>query len=732
VLIGGALSFAPCSPLNAQANGPGQNVLHGLSSWSIANVAEITRIVGIAIRDDRTVGFILKEPSVRRGTNRYSLHVTATKGGRDRTLVEAAYLADLQARPRTPQWTVRGDFGRGVQLYDVDAAGRVSGLVVNPEPAHVGGKDGLVTSPDEGSRLTGVLSYGWAQDGSALWYSRLKLPSAAEQRSRNDRGIVFNDVAMSADLDARAPDVALAVELRVRLMKSGSDRLVAAAPGDRATAQTAFQRGSVVWVDQRRLAYTVVKATDDGTRQASRWIVDVDTMRADRLADAGVLEARVAVPSRDGDVVVRDEGEKGRLVALGRNGAVTRDYGRVEFTRMGGNLGYWYDAKSGRAVVGVQYSDHNGLSIIPPESAGAGLESARAHLSDCAFVSDLTVGVCNRESIAVAPELVMVDPFGGTFTVLARPNKRFDNFVALHSVYTRWTNRFGAVNDGYVTYPHDYVAGKPYPAIVVTHGNDAQNRFAYHAFQWEFPIQVFAQRGYVVISVNEPRKGTDAMLAYATGSPRIPVSRMQFEWGYNVVASMEAAAQSLIDQGIADPSRVGIAGYSRGAEVTNLALSQSKLFCAGASGDDAWYSAGSYWNNATSQTIFSALFGGSPLDPAAFPNYLAFSPSARADKYSGPLLQQFSAATADRAIELDFALKSARVPTELVFYRDETHLFHQPRHRVAAMQLSLDWFDYWLLGRTDPDPEKVSQYRRWDSMAKRWSTTYAGHCSIFS
>jgi dipeptidyl aminopeptidase/acylaminoacyl peptidase len=286
----------------------------------------------------------------------------------------------------------------------------------------------------------------------------------------------------------------------------------------------------------------------------------------------------------------------------------------------------------------------------------------------------------------------------------------------------RWTNRFGAVSDGYVTYPRNYVAGQSYPAIVVTHGGDAQNRFVYHAFQWEFPIQVFAEQGYVVVSVNEPRKDRDAMLAYATGSPKVPVSRMQFEWGHNVVASMEAAVQALIDRGIADPSRLGIAGYSRGAEVTNLVLSQSSVFRAGATGDDAWYSAGSYWNSATTQMIFGALFGGSPLDPLAFPNYLAFSPSARADKYSGALLQQFAAATADRGIELDSALKSAGIPTELVFYRDETHLFHSPRHRAVAMQLSLDWFDYWLLGRVDPDLEKASQYRRWELMAKRWQS----------
>jgi acetyl esterase/lipase len=66
------------------------------------------------------------------------------------------------------------------------------------------------------------------------------------------------------------------------------------------------------------------------------------------------------------------------------------------------------------------------------------------------------------------------------------------------------------------------------------------------------------------------------------------------------------------------------------------------------------------------------------------------------------------------------ALRDAKVPAELVYYRDETHLFHQPHHRAWAEQLRLDWFDYWLLGRRNPDPSKVEQYERWDAMAKRW------------
>jgi dipeptidyl aminopeptidase/acylaminoacyl peptidase len=36
-----------------------------------------------------------------------------------------------------------------------------------------------------------------------------------------------------------------------------------------------------------------------------------------------------------------------------------------------------------------------------------------------------------------------------------------------------WTNRNGYVANGFVVYPRHYRAGRKYPAILVTHGSDA-------------------------------------------------------------------------------------------------------------------------------------------------------------------------------------------------------------------------------------------------------------------
>jgi hypothetical protein len=36
------------------------------------------------------------------------------------------------------------------------------------------------------------------------------------------------------------------------------------------------------------------------------------------------------------------------------------------------------------------------------------------------------------------------------------------------------------------------------------------------------------------------------------------------------------------------------------------------------------------------------------------------------------------------------------------------------------MVRTIDWFDYWLLGRRNDDAEKQDQYARWDAMAAVW------------
>ncbi len=118
---------------------------------------------------------------------------------------------------------------------------------------------------------------------------------------------------------------------------------------------------------------------------------------------------------------------------------------------------------------------------------------------------------------------------------------------------------------------------------------------------------------------------------------------------------MESAVQDAVGRGDADPNRGGIAGYSRGAQITQRALAISAVFEAGASGD-----------------------GGDGNEVG--------------DRVNAPLLAQTTETVDVLLAPVVKRLRARGIPAEMVLFPDETHAFHQPRHREAAMRQNLAWF----------------------------------------
>jgi dipeptidyl aminopeptidase/acylaminoacyl peptidase len=202
------------------------------------------------------------------------------------------------------------------------------------------------------------------------------------------------------------------------------------------------------------------------------------------------------------------------------------------------------------------------------------------------------------------------------------------------------------------------------------------------------------------------------------------VSEVQFNEALNPVSSIEAALTSAIAAGLADPQKTGIAGYSRGAEIVEWSMTQSKLFHAAVEGDAGGFLAGHYaFVGASVRKYYRQLYGGSPYDPDVRENYQRLSPSFRTKQFAGPLLQLFTKTNGLAAMELHSLLQDEGIPTELVFFPMESHAFWNPRHRAAAMQRSSDWFDYWLLNERHQGEDRQEQYARWDAMAAVWKKT---------
>jgi len=709
-------------------------MINGNRAWSVADIVQIKRIVGTAVLGSTKVAaYILQEPQLVDDRDHYELF-TVSSGHRSRLLAQAAFMANLEWRPGTRSWTVRADFGDGAQLYQISEAGAVKPLLVIKPLVLVGGYDGLVIGNAERPELTGVLSYQWAPDGRHYWYSRVRLHSAAEQERRR-HGIVYDDTDM---FGAEAADLGRAIEyagteLHVVDVLTGRDRL--AGFEDNAMWNEryfSFRMASAGWVDSSVLQYDVTSdsngaLTDTVTR------VKVDAGVGEHVGVPNGVTMWTSMPTLRGFIVTREARDGAHIYEITPEGDTVRDFGLtrnryVNPIPQGDQRGGMWRRADGASWIFATSSSNwvaHGLVFSPSTRATDHIERVQDTLNECSFDSRLDWGVCNRESLVKAPELVSINPVTGRIKVLAEPNARYGEVASLHTVAQRWRNRFGYVNTGYVTFPRDYISGHRYPVLLVTHGVDAANLFAWGGFQWQFPIQVFAEEGYFVLSVNEARRGLNAA-PYMKGAHKLSTSALWFANSINPMASLEAAVEALIASGRANAQEIGIAGYSYGAETTSFVVSHSHVFRAASIGDDAWWDAGGYWGGeAVDRYAYDSLFGGPPFDPRAEANYLKYSPSARTTQITCAILQEFSGHQAHEALELNELLLHAQIPTELVVYPAEAHIFYRPRDRAMAMQRNLEWFNYWLRGKRDGNPVDPGEYQRWDKMALRWAVCKA-------
>jgi dipeptidyl aminopeptidase/acylaminoacyl peptidase len=705
---------------------------HPTRGWSIRDIVEISSITGVAAaQNPQQVGFVIRQPSLDTGTITYGLYVVDVDGlAPARKILEAPYIAQLSRDPNEHAWTVLADLGSGVQLYDIDDNGASTPLIVNEQTVMIGTSDGVILTVYE-PHPCGIISYQWAPDGTSLWYSRPRVRSTAALESLLDHGIPFDNRTMSPSTFRGHAAELLGAELHIVKRSPPSDRTVAFVPSSPSTNVSMLRRefGTVYWAqDSQHVVYTAHSWAEDGKEVRSQFSVDVDSGGLGQIAPS--LNITLAVPTGDGAnylSVSRTPDGASHLAEYGADGKQISAGATVLFHYVGpiDGWGAWRDAWTHSEILAARYADHYGLIRIPESAASRVWSTVTDNISHCSFAKDLSFGACVRDNFTLAPELVRVDANTGAFSILARPNARYDAITPLRSEHTIWKNRYGHQSDGYITYPRDFSSTRKYPAVVVTHGAGARNEFVDRGFQAEIPVQALAEAGYVVLSVNEvPASLRTRTYLQDRGmrAARRAIAQTQFSVITDPVATMEAALADVIHRGIVDPNKAGIAGYSRGAEVTLYAMTQSKMFHAASVGDGASNTnADGYWSwgSLGSAAWYTSIYGGSAYDtdPQVRGNYRQFSPTFRSNVFAGALLEQCTANQATYGLERLAMLRQAGIPMELDFFPNESHLFWHPRHVAAAMQRTLDWFDYWLLGEKDSDPSKTEQYARWQAMA---------------
>jgi len=688
--------------------------------WELEDIVTVPEVTDLQFgHDGQQVLYVARVADIAADRNMSELWSVRLADKSRNLFLRANSIERLRKRPGSKEWTALVDLGEGVQLYNLDARGNASPLVSNPATILVGEVDqGLADLNYVAPRRVGILSYDWSPDGKWLWYSTLRRAAIGSKTVR------FDD-EVAAVLGKHRLTLTAEIEFHLR-SPDGTDVIVASRPSTDVMAR--YYGGRVSW-QTGLLSYRFeeVDAKGRSSYRTFNWNLESNSNegKGDKSPNPEVVISR---GPHGGSMSTNGIG-KSRILVETLNGDIRHDYGKTDFT-IGDprSAGSWLASNGRHAIVGTRYLEkpRYGLALINEQKVAE--IRTDVSLTKCDFNESLTAGACIGESMSMPPELLFVDPYKGVTQKLGSISPRHHDITPLKVTPKLWVNHIGYWASGFILWPRNYEQDKKYPAIVITHGGDADERFAVPANQWNYPAQVFAERGYVVLLMNDPNFFQDQKMAAATlqsvnGEGDVSPADMRRLLFLNTVYSMEDAITELAEQGVVDLGRVGIAGYSRGSQIVNVAMTQSKLFRAGSSGDGAFLEPSTY---AQSPRAYDAIFGGSPYGPH-LENYQALSPSLRTSQMCGAILFQ-QAIPYDAAIELYSTLRTSGAAVQMTHYpgqdslSDETHIFHVPSNRLLAMRENLAWFDFWLLGKTPADapfPERMDHWK--NVLAKKTS-----------
>ncbi|PYU84682.1 MAG: S9 family peptidase [Acidobacteria bacterium] len=255
--------------------------------------------------------------------------------------------------------------------------------------------------------------------------------------------------------------------------------------------------------------------------------------------------------------------------------------------------------------------------------------------------------------------------------------------------YVHFKSKDGTIISGYLYKPVDYVPGKKYPTILRPHGGPV---WAYYA-EFDHLPQLLAANGYAVLFPN-PRGSTGYGQDFAKA--------IWADWGNKDFQDDMAMVDYAIEQGIADPAKLAVGGWSYGGISTDFIIAQTNRFKAAISGaGSALFS--SFYGHDHYQRDYEAELG-HPWENKAV--WERVSPFYKVANVSTPTLFMGGATDWNVPIlggeQMYQALKRLGRATELVVYPGEYHEFKKPSHIKDRLERYLAWYAHFVKGDSTP------------------------------
>ena len=269
-----------------------------------------------------------------------------------------------------------------------------------------------------------------------------------------------------------------------------------------------------------------------------------------------------------------------------------------------------------------------------------------------------------------------------------------------------WKSKDGATIEGVLHRPVGFQTGRKYPLLVVIHGGPTGiSRPALFSSTSTYPIDIWTAKGALVL---EPNYRGSA--GYGEAFRSLNVRNLGVGDAWDVISGVD----TLVADGLADPTRVGTMGWSQGGYIsaclTTHDSARFKAVSVGAGISD-WMT---YYVNTDITPFTRQYLKATPWDDPEI--YAKTSPITYIKGAKAPTLIQHGA-TDQRvpppdAFELYRGLQDLGVPSKLIIYKGFEGVGHgpsKPKSSRAVMQHNLDWFDQYMFG---PSSQNTSQQGR--------------------
>jgi dipeptidyl aminopeptidase/acylaminoacyl peptidase len=232
--------------------------------------------------------------------------------------------------------------------------------------------------------------------------------------------------------------------------------------------------------------------------------------------------------------------------------------------------------------------------------------------------------------------------------------------------------------------PYGKTKNEKLPLILWIHGGPTSQ----DDFSFDFTSQVLASRGYAVTNVNY-RGSSGRGLNFSKA--------ISGDWGNKEVVDLLGAVDHLIKNGVVDPNKLGIGGWSYGGLLTDYVTATDPRFKAAISGAGSALQLSMYGSDQYILQYETEL--GVPwknMDKWMKVSYPFFN----VEKMKTPTLymvgeKDFNVPAAGGE-QMYQALKSLGVPSQFVVYPGQHHGISVPSYQKDRFKRWQDWFDLYL------------------------------------